>query len=214
MPSDVSRETLALVGVHVPRETLVRLECYSDLLLRWNRTVNLIAQADERDIWTRHIADAAQLAPLLTPQATRAIDLGTGAGFPGLVLSLITGVHFELVEADHRKAAFLAEAVRATGAPVRIHAVRAERARINPAPVVTARAFAPLLKLVHVASPLLQEGGMLLAQKGRNAEDELTRALAEWHMQVRRIPSRTAPEATILMLSEIHRAGAPKRGAG
>lgn len=214
MPSDVPRETLALVGVHVSRETLLRLKCYSDLLLRWNRTVNLVAQADERDIWTRHIADSAQLAPLLTPRTTRAIDLGSGAGFPGLVLSLITGVHFELVEADHRKVAFLAEAVRATGARVSIHAVRAERARIDPAPVVTARAFAPLSKLIHTAGPFLQTGGVLLAPKGRNADEELTRALGEWHMQVRRIPSRTAREATILMLSEIHRAGAPKRGTG
>jgi 16S rRNA (guanine527-N7)-methyltransferase len=214
VPIDVPRETLALVGIHVSRETLVRLECYSDLLLRWNRTVNLITQADERHVWTRHIADSAQLAPLLTPQTTRAIDLGSGAGFPGLILSLITGVHFELVEADHRKVAFLAEAARATGAPVRIHAVRVEQAKIDPAPVITARAFAPLSRLIHTASPFLREGGMLLAPKGRNADVELTRARAEWHMQVRRIPSRTAREATILMLSEIDRAGVPKRGTG
>ena len=212
MPSDVSRETLTQAGVHVSRETLVRLECYAALLLRWNRTVNLVAHADERDIWTRHIADSAQLAPLFSPQANHAIDLGSGAGFPGLVLSLITGIHFELVEADHRKVAFLAEAARVTGAPVRIHAVRVERARIEPAPVVTARAFAPLSKLIRVASPLLRDDGVLLAPKGRNAENELTGALGEWHMQVRRIPSRTAREATILMLSEIHRAGAPERG--
>ena len=214
MPSDVSRETLARVGIDVSRETLGRLECYAALLRSWNRAVNLIAHVDEQNIWTRHIADSAQLAPLLSLGAARVIDLGSGAGFPGLVLSLITGAHFELVEADHRKAAFLAEAARATDAPVRIHAVRVQQARIDPAPVVTARAFAPLSRLLHLAMPLLRDDGLLLAPKGRNAENELTEAGREWHMQVRRVPSRTAPEATILMLSEIHRAGAPKRGAG
>ncbi len=166
------------------------------------------------DLWARHIADSAQLAALIPPVATRAIDLGSGAGFPGLVLSLTTGIVFELVEADHRKAAFLREAARAIGAPVRIHAVRAEQARIEAAPVVTARAVAPLTKLLRLATPLLRADGLAIFPKGRNAEKELTEARRKWHMQVRRIPSRTAREATILMLSEIYRAGAPERGAG
>jgi 16S rRNA (guanine527-N7)-methyltransferase len=211
---DVSRETLARAGVDVSRETLARLEGFAALLLRWNRTVNLIARADENDLWARHIADSAQLAALIPPRTARAIDLGSGAGFPGFVLALTTGICFELVEADHRKAAFLREAARATEAPVRVHAVRTERARIEPAPLVTARGFAPLAKLLRLATPMLLRDGLALFPKGRTVENELTEACQEWHMQVRRIPSRTAPGATILMISEIHRAGAPERGAG
>jgi 16S rRNA (guanine527-N7)-methyltransferase len=214
MPLSVSRETLARAGVDVSRETLDRLDCYSALLLRWNRTVNLVAQADEHDLWGRHIADSAQLAALISPHVTRAIDLGSGAGLPGLVLSLTTGIHFDLIEADSRKAEFLRQAARATGAPVHIHAVRVELARIDPAPLITARALAPLTKLLRLATPLLRDDGVALFPKGRTVENELTAARREWHMQVRRIPSRTAPEATILMLSEIDCAGAPKRGAG
>jgi 16S rRNA (guanine527-N7)-methyltransferase len=212
--SDASREILARVGVDVSRETLLRLECYSALLLRWNCTINLFARAAEPELWVRHIADSAQLALLLPPGITRAIDLGSGAGFPGLVLSLVTGIHFELIEVDRRKAAFLGEAARATAAPVRIHSVRAEQAGIEPALLVTARAFAPLTRLLHAAAPLLRQDGLLLAPKGLNVENELTEAGREWHMRVRRAPSQTAPAATILMLSEIHRAGGPERRAG
>ncbi len=214
MPSDVSRETLARAGVNVSRETLARLESFATLLLRWNRTVNLIARADQRHLWARHIADSAQLAALIPHGTTRAIDLGSGAGLPGLVLALTTGVFFELIEADHRKAAFLREAVRATGAPAHVHAIRAEQAGIEPAALVTARGFAPLAKLLHLAVPMLRSGGFAVFPKGRAAENELTEARREWHMQVRRIPSRTAPEATIFIISEIHRAGAPERGPG
>jgi len=214
VPSDVSRETLARVGVDVSRETLERLACHVALLLRWNRTVNLIAEAGEHEVWARHIADSAQLAALIPPGTQHGIDLGAGAGFPGLVLALMTGIRFDLIEADHRKATFLREAARVTGAAVRVHAVRVECARVELAPLVTARALAPLPKLLSLAAPLLLKDGVALFPKGRTAENELTKARREWHMQVRRIPSRTAPGATILMLSEIHRAGAPERGAG
>jgi 16S rRNA (guanine527-N7)-methyltransferase len=214
VPSDVSRETLARAGVDVSRETLERLNCFSDLLLRWNRTVNLIAHADERDLWARHIADSAQLAAFIRPGTTHAIDLGSGAGFPGLVLALTTGIRFDLIEADRRKAAFLREAARATHAAVRVHTIRAEQALMEPAPLVTARAVAPLAKLLGLAAPLLRPDGLALFPKGATVENELTEARREWHMQVERVPSRTAPGATILMISEIHRAGAPERGAG
>ncbi len=214
MPSDAPRETLARAGIDVSRETLARLACYAALLLRWNRAVNLIARADEHEIWARHIADSAQLAAAIPPGTTHAIDLGSGAGFPGLVLALMTSIRFDLIEADRRKGAFLREAARATGAAVRVQAMRVEHARLEPAPLVTARAFAPLVRALPLATPLLKSGGVILFPKGRTAENELTEAREEWHMQVRRFPSRTAPEATILMLSEIHRAGAPHRGAG
>jgi 16S rRNA (guanine527-N7)-methyltransferase len=189
----------------VSRETLEALETFASLLIRWNRTVNLIAPRDEAVIWDRHIADCLQLIPLMRPFPDRAIDLGSGAGFPGLVLALATGVHFELIEGDQRKAAFLREAARSTGAPVHVHADRAEAAHLAPAAHITARAVAPLPKLLGLAAPLLAHGGQCLFLKGAGAQAELTRAAAQWHMRVECIPSLTAPDACILRISDLRR---------
>ena len=168
-----------------------------------NRRINLISPRDIELVWTRHIADSLQLAALIPPDTDRAIDLGSGAGLPGLVLAIATGIPFDLVEADHRKAAFLREAARLTGAAATVHATRIEAATIAPARLVTARALAPLATLLGWASKLLAPGGICLFPKGRGAEDELTAAAAQWQMQVHRTPSRTDPSATILRISEI-----------
>lgn len=188
----------------VSRETEARLAVFAQLLLRWTGRINLIAAADRPRLWERHIADSLQLVPLLPPVA-RAIDLGSGGGFPGLVLAIATGIAFDLVEADQRKAAFLREAARATAAPVTVHAARIESLRLAPAGLVTARALAPLPRLLGWAAPLLAPGGILLLPKGAGAADELTAARAEWHMTARAVPSRTDPAATILHLSDLRR---------
>jgi len=189
----------------VPRETLLALERFSALLLRWNRTVNLISPRDEPQLWERHIADSLQLVPLIDPLPDRAIDLGSGAGFPGLILAIATGMPFDLIEADQRKAAFLREAIRITGAPARVCAVRIESAKLAPAPLITARALAPLQKLLDLAAPFLSPGGHCLFLKGANVQTELTHAAAQWHMQVECLPSRTAPHACILRISNLSR---------
>ena len=186
-----------------------RLGLFVDLLLRWNRTINLIGRADERHVWARHVADSLQLREFVGPRVARAIDLGSGAGFPGLVLAIATGVTWELVEADVRKASFLREAARLTAAPVRVHAVRAEAVAIPPAELVTARGLAPLRELLPLCHPLLKTGGLCIFPKGRNAARELTATRREWQMRVRQVASRTAPDATILLLSEIAPAGSP-----
>ena len=187
----------------VSRETRGRLTQFADCLLKWNRTINLISRKDEAAIWDRHILDSLQLAPLMAPIPDRAIDLGSGGGFPGLVLCIATGVPFDLVEADQRKAAFLREAARETGAPARIHATRAERLSLSPAPVVTARALAPLSQLLTLASPFVAPGGYCLFLKGIGAEAELTAAATQWHMRTQRTASQTAHGASILRISEI-----------
>jgi 16S rRNA (guanine527-N7)-methyltransferase len=153
----------------------------------------------------RHIDDCLQLVPLLPPGAARAIDLGSGAGFPGLVLAIATGIPFDLVESDHRKAAFLREAARATGAAATVHATRIEDVALPPAAVVTARALARLPRLLDLALPKLAPGGVCLFMKGASAAAELTEAAPEWHMRVEQIPSRTESSATILRISEIAR---------
>jgi 16S rRNA (guanine527-N7)-methyltransferase len=189
----------------VSRETYSALNAFAALLLRWNRTVNLISRRDEPDLWPRHIADSLQLVPLIPPGTQRGIDLGSGAGFPGLVLSIATRIPFDLIEADLRKAAFLRESARTTGAPATVHPVRAEAATVPPAPLVTARALAPLPDLLTLAAPFLASGGTCLFLKGANAASELTAAAPGWHMRVERLPSQTAPDACILRISDIAR---------
>jgi 16S rRNA (guanine527-N7)-methyltransferase len=189
----------------VSRETRARLEAFVALLLRWNGTVNLIARRDEPEVWPRHIADSVQLAPLIPPSTSHGIDLGTGGGFPGLVLAIATNIPFDLIESDHRKAAFLREAGRAIQAPIRVHAVRAEAARVEPAPLITSRALASLPRLLDLAQPLLAPNGICLFLKGAAVESELTAAATEWHMRVKRVPSHTAQDACILRISDIAR---------
>jgi 16S rRNA (guanine527-N7)-methyltransferase len=194
---------------HVSRETQQALERFVALLIRWNRTVNLIARGDEPFLWQRHIADSLQLAALMHPPPERAIDLGSGAGFPGLILALATGVSFELIEADQRRAAFLREAARVTAAPAHVHAVRIERAALTPAALITARALAPLPKLLALAAPLLAPAGTCLFLKGAQVQAELTDAATEWHMQADRIASRIDRHACILRISNLSRVAPP-----
>lgn len=188
------------------------LHRFAELLLRWNRTVNLIARRDEAVLWERHIEDSLQLVPLLPAGLTRAIDLGSGAGFPALVLAIATGVRFELIEADQRKAAFLSEAARETGAPVVVHAGRIEATDVPPAMLVTARALAPLPRLLTLAAPKLAPGGICLFLKGAGVGSELTAARAEWHMRVEQTPSRTSGDGSILRISEVARIDANRDG--
>ncbi len=189
----------------VSRETLAALNEFVALLRRWNRTLNLVAAGDESVLWKRHIDDSLQLVPLMRPLLERAIDLGSGAGFPGLVLALATRLPFDLIETDVRKATFLREAARLTGAPVHVHAERIEATHVLPAPLVTARALAPLPRLLPLAARLLAPGGVCLFLKGASAQAELTHATREWHMRVETIPSRTAPDACILRISDLSR---------
>lgn len=190
---------------NVSRETSDRLERFAELVLTWNRTINLVSRADEAHLHDRHIADSLNLLPYLPPAFDRAIDLGSGGGFPGLVLAIATERPFDLIEADQRKAAFLREAARVVAAPVRVFAVRIEAAPVAPAPLVTARALAPLPTLLAWATPLLAPGGVCVFPKGRSAAEELTQAQTEWHMRVEQWPSALDPSARILRLSDITR---------
>jgi 16S rRNA (guanine527-N7)-methyltransferase len=192
-----------LATVDVSRETLDRLEAYETLLLRWNSRINLIGKRDEAFVWQRHFVDSLQLLPHMPAAARHAIDLGSGGGFPGLVLAIASGVHFHLVESDQRKAAFLREAARETGAPATIHATRIEAAQIDPAPLVTSRALAPLTDLLALAHRFIAPGGFALFPKGQSADQELTGAAALWNMRIERFPSQSDPAGIILRLSEV-----------
>ena len=190
--------------------TTARLDAFTDLLLRWTLRINLIAERDAASVRNRHIADSLQLAPLLPPGNGPVGDLGSGGGFPGLVLAIATGRPFHLVESDRRKAAFLTEAAaRLSLDHVRVHAMRIEAVELPPLAALTARALAPLDDLLGHAERLLAPDGIAIFPKGRTAEDELTAARRRWTVRAERFASRTDPDATIFRLSEIRRDGQP-----
>ncbi len=188
----------------VSRETTDKLRAFVDLLLRWNRRINLVSARSADDIWERHVLDSLQLLPLLPPGSASLLDLGSGAGFPGLVLSVATGWDAGLVEADKRKAAFLADAAGRLGlAKVMVHAERIEELALPKARLLTARALAPLPELLRHAHALLAPDGTALFPKGRTAEEELEAASRDWTMKVERFTSRTDPASTIFRVSEV-----------
>lgn len=186
----------------VSRETLGRLEAYADLLVKWQKAINLVSPATLPELWRRHILDCGQLARL-APLDGLWLDLGAGAGLPGLVLAILGAREVRLVESDGRKCAFLREAARITAAPAQILHARIENVAPFHADVVTARALAPLPKLLGFAAPFLGGGGIALFPKGQDVEAELTEAHRIWRMKVDRQPSSTDPRATVLRLTEV-----------
>ena len=194
----------------VPREATAALEVYSSLLTHWNKKINLLSRRDLDRLWQRHIHDSAQLARLAPHFAPTWLDLGSGAGFPGLVCAIIAKAerrrtHFILVEADGRKAAFLREAARGLHLGATVLHRRIEQLSLPPQDVISARALAPLARLLDYAIPYCHRGTVLLFPKGRQADSELTLARRAWHIRAVRVPSRTEPGATILKLSEVSR---------
>jgi 16S rRNA (guanine527-N7)-methyltransferase len=184
-----------------------KLRQFASLVEKWSLKINLVSKADLPHIWERHVQDSLRLLPHIPANTPRAIDFGSGAGFPGLVLCIATGIPFQLIESDRRKAAFLKEAARLTGAPAKIHNTRIETAPVEPAPLITARALAPLEKLLGLAAPHLAPNGFCLFPKGRGWQVELTAASALWHMDVERISSPERDESCILKVSHIRHAG-------
>ncbi|MDE0335912.1 MAG: 16S rRNA (guanine(527)-N(7))-methyltransferase RsmG [Defluviicoccus sp.] len=188
-----------------------RLETYVDLLKRWQARRNLIGRGTVADIWRRHILDSGQLAAHLPDGARRIVDLGSGAGLPGLVLAIMTGARTTLVESDAAKAAFLAEAVRATGAPCEVRRARIEDLEPWPVDVVTARALAPLSRLLGYAAPFAAptpaDPPVCIFPKGARWREELTEAAGAWHISARDAPSATEPAARILIVERFARTG-------
>jgi 16S rRNA (guanine527-N7)-methyltransferase len=192
--------------LHVSRETLERLTVYLELLRRWQGAVNLVGRGTLADPWRRHVLDCAQLVPHVPAGAATVVDLGSGAGFPGMVLSImgLRGVH--LIESDRRKAQFLREVARATGASVQVHAERIERMRGWSADVITARALAPLPRLLVLTERFMTSDSVCLFLKGRSGARELTEARVTWHMEAEMFPSRSEPTGMVLQLRGIRRA--------
>jgi 16S rRNA (guanine527-N7)-methyltransferase len=189
----------------VSRETLARLEAYAALLRRWSAAINLVGRDTLDDLWRRHFLDSAQLLELVPSGTTSLVDLGSGAGFPGLVLAILGVPGVELIEADSRKATFLREAARIAGADVTVHHRRIEAAAAHPVDVVTARACAPLERLLGLAEPFVRPGTRCLFLKGERVEEELTAARQAWTMRASCHRSRTDPRGVVLTLDQIAR---------
>jgi 16S rRNA (guanine527-N7)-methyltransferase len=187
----------------VSRETLDRLSLYADLLVKWQKKINLVGPATIPDVWRRHMLDSAQLWPHLPADLPRLIDIGSGAGFPALVLAIMGVPEVHVIESDQRKCTFMREVARQTGASVTVHTQRIEQMSGLTAPVVTARALAALPKLLDLAMPLVEEGGSLLFLKGQNVDEELTEARKIWIFEDTRYPSQSDPSGVVLRLREV-----------
>ncbi|MDB5362432.1 MAG: rRNA ((527)-N(7))-methyltransferase RsmG [Rhodospirillales bacterium] len=183
--------------IDVSRETQERLAAYVALLTKWNAKINLVGPATLPDVWRRHILDSAQIHGQVA-QAGVLVDLGSGAGLPGLILAILGGPQVHLIESDARKCAFLHEAARVTATPITIHNKRIEAAPAIEADIVTARALAPLAQLLDHAVRFLKPTGKCVFLKGARQGDELTEARKTWHMSVTERPSLSDPSGVIL----------------
>lgn len=200
--------TLKLGSLDVSRETFERLETYSALLTKWNPKINLVSKSTIEDIWTRHILDSSQVFDMAPAEANSWVDIGTGGGFPGLVVAILSKELtpdrvVTLVESDQRKCAFLRTVARETGCAVTVLADRVEKLVGQKADVLSARALASLDVLLGFADLHLSSGGICLFPKGLTWEKEVAQAQAAWNFKVEAIRSETNEEAVVLRISEI-----------
>lgn len=209
MAAEGSDRERGLALMSVSRETEGLFAEYVALLQRWQTVKNLVGPSTLPEVWTRHIADCAQLAAL-KPDASRWIDLGSGAGFPGLVTAILIrdrpGAEVVLVESNGRKCAFLREVVRQLGLPARVVAGRIEDVTApfaGVSEVVTARALAPLSDLLALSRKLLTSGAVGLFPKGQDVGDELTEAARCWRIQASTVVSKTDPKARIVVVESL-----------
>ena len=193
----------------VSRETLERLRVYLRLLEKWQGTINLVSTGSLEDPWRRHMLDSAQLARYIPPGgaggAPVIVDIGSGGGFPGLVLAIMGAGVVHLVESNRRKCAFLATVARETNTEVTIQPLRVESLTPFAADIVTARSLAPLDQLLAFAEPLVGGEGECLFLKGKKGDEELTEAAKKWNMRVERFASDSDSSGVVLRLRQISR---------
>jgi len=192
---------------NVSRETLGRLQCYRDLLERWQKAINLVGPKTLADAWQRHFWDSAQLLKLIPESTERVLDVGSGAGFPGLVLAILGVPGVSLVESDARKCAFLREVARQTDTDVTIYNARLEALedKIIAPDIITARAVASLDLLLEKTKLYITPNTICLFHKGRAADHEIALARNVWTMHLEKIPSETDPSGVILKIEGIRR---------
>lgn len=189
----------------VSRETLERLETHVDELMRWNRAINLVAPRTLNDVWRRHVLDSWQLVGLADENDGVWLDLGSGGGFPGLTAAACQAKPVILVESDQRKSVFLRETARKMGLAVTVHSDRVESIDPFSATVISARALAPLNRLLDWAHPFCAEDTQLLFLKGQDVASELTEATKYWRFELEQHSSLSDPRGTILSIRKLER---------
>ncbi|NBC19467.1 MAG: 16S rRNA (guanine(527)-N(7))-methyltransferase RsmG [Alphaproteobacteria bacterium] len=201
---DASADILAEFGVS--RETSRRIERIIETLDDWRARINLIGPREWPQVWPRHVADSLQLLDHIPPGA-RIMDFGSGAGFPGLIIAAdrCRDSRITLIESVGKKCAYLRAAATAAGLPVEVVCARVESVTPEPVQIVTARAVAPLARLLELSAPWLENGGIALFPKGRTWHEELTAAQQSWNFTCEAIVSRTHREGAILKISEVIR---------
>lgn len=202
--------TEQIAGIDVSRETFERLEQFQALVLKWTDKINLIAPATKSEIWHRHIEDSAQVWHAAPSGWTRWVDMGAGGGFPGIVLAILAKEkspesQMVLIESDQRKSTFLRTAARELDLNVKVLSERIEKVEPLAADVVSARALASLDMLLGFAQLHLSEQGLALFQKGKNAEQEIAEAKANWAFETTPHRSITDPQSMLLAIKEIKR---------
>jgi 16S rRNA (guanine527-N7)-methyltransferase len=201
LPADPRAEFLA--AFPVSRETEARLSRYENLLLERNQSLSLISATTADIVWTRHFLDSAQLLPLVPQPEAPLVDMGAGAGFPGLVLAILGMPDVHLIENNMQKVAFLRSVADALNLPVTIHPMKSDAVKRFAAGTVTARALKPLDQLLGYSRRFLGPDTVCIFPKGRRAEEEMAVASAKWHMKAERFPSLTDPDSTIFRLSDV-----------
>ena len=205
IPKHITNAAAFQAETGVSDDTLARLQIYADLLVKWQAKINLVGPDTLADLWNRHMLDSAQIAPLIAP-GNKVVDLGSGAGFPGLVLACLNPtLDVHLVESDQRKCAFLREVNRSAGCGATVHNARIEKLEPLAADVVTSRALASMDKLLTFAEMHSLSTGIYLFLKGKRWSEELTEAEKTWKMRVLHHPSRTDPAGMVLELRECTR---------
>jgi 16S rRNA (guanine527-N7)-methyltransferase len=194
----------------VSRETLERLDIYADLLRKWNPSINLVAKSTLGQLWERHFFDSAQILEVSELREGRWVDLGTGGGFPGLIVAILAaneraGISVTCIESDLRKAVFLQTVIRELGIEATVLSDRIEDIPPLSADVVSARALAPLPQLLGYAERHLAENGKAIFLKGAKVAREMKEALETWSFELDTYPSKTDPEASILKIGDIRR---------
>ncbi len=200
---------LGIAGLDVSRETSEKLEALAALTLKWTNKINLISRSTREDIQDRHIRDSAQLYLLAPTSWISWTDLGSGGGYPGLVIATLASgrQRVTLIESDARKCTFLRTAIRELDLPASVVNERIENANLVSSDVVSARALAPLESLLTYTEHLLKKDGVALFPKGRGYLDEIAAAHRNWAFEHEALPSITSPDARILRLSGINRRG-------
>ena len=206
-PDDLAEKAL-LEELNVSRETLEKLETYAALLVKWNQKINLVSPATLPDLWTRHILDSAQVLQYFPSGSAHLSDIGSGGGLPGAILAILADekmpeLRVTMIESDKRKCAFLQTVSGQLGLRIKVMPERIEQAAPTGADVVSARALAPLPKLIGLAVRHLAQDGRAFLMKGANVEAEVEEALASWTFDLQKHASRTQAEACILEVSNI-----------